>query len=281
MLETLKICTCRSLMSCPIGEFPASLKTLKIKCCNWPTQLLQSAFHGLSQLRYLSIVDCQQLLSFQETGLPMHSLISLTIGQCENLRLLPNPMHDLYSLKYLYISNCEGLVSFPEGGLPANLTELSISSCGGLEYFPQRGLPPKLTQLSIQYCKNIKQPMREWGLHKLTSLRHFRIYGSSPSTKMFDSFPDADGLLLPTSLTYVKICELENLKSISKGLQKLTSLQCLCFESCQNLLYLPEEGFPDTLEHLIIIGCPHLAERCCKNKGVYWPIISHLPYVET
>lgn len=281
VLETLKICTCRSLMSCPIGEFPASLKTLKIKCCNWRTQLLQSAFHGLSQLRYLSIVDCQQLLSFQETGLPMHSLISLTIGQCENLRLLPNPMHDLYSLKYLYISNCEGLVSFPEGGLPANLTELSISSCGGLEYFPQRGLPPKLTQLSIQYCKNIKQPMREWGLHKLTSLRHFRIYGSSPSTKMFDSFPDADGLLLPTSLTYVKICELENLKSISKGLQKLTSLQCLCFESCQNLLYLPEEGFPDTLEHLIIIGCPHLAERCCKNKGVYWPIISHLPYVET
>ncbi|KAJ9158622.1 hypothetical protein P3X46_024187 [Hevea brasiliensis] len=226
-LEDLSISVCRSLRSCPNGEFPVSLKTLDIgQECNWPTQLLESVFRGLSHLRNLTIGDCPQLESFQEAGLAIHSLISLAIRGCENLRSLPNPM------------------------------------------------PLNLTNLSIRNCKNLEQPMTEWGLHKLVSLRTLEIYGTSPSTNMFDSFPDDDGLLLPTSLTSLDIRELENLKSISRGIQKLTTLQRLIIHNCQNFLSLPEEGLPATLESLSILGCPHL-----KDKGDYWPTISHIPFV--
>ncbi|KAJ9158621.1 hypothetical protein P3X46_024186 [Hevea brasiliensis] len=279
LLRHLEIQGCDSLDYMPKGitsdvndmNQTSQLETLKIGYCNWPAQVVESVFRGLSHLRELRMVECPQL-----TGLPIHSLISLTISGCENFRSLPNQMQNLTSLT-LY--DCGGLECFPEVGLPPNLTNLSISNCGGLESFPRRGLPPKLTKLSICYCKNLKQPMTEWGLHKLPCLRYLGIWGTSPSTNMFDSFPDDDGLLLPTSLTYLRIRELENLKSISRGVQKLASLRSLRIVNCRNLLSFPEEGFPATLEHLWIDRCPHLNERCSKDKGDYWPIISHIAAV--
>ncbi|KAJ9158620.1 hypothetical protein P3X46_024185 [Hevea brasiliensis] len=275
-LEELGIRGCRSLSSYPNGKFPVSIKTLDISYCNWSTQLLESVFHGLSHLEKLNIEDCPQLESFQETGLPSHSLISLIISRCKNFRSLPNQMQNLTTLK-LY--NCRGLVSFPEERMLPNLTCLFIYNCGCLESFPQGGLPPNLTNLSIWDCNNLQQPMTEWGLHKLASLRSLEIYGISPSTNMFDSFPNDDGLLLPTSLTYLQIGKFDNLKSISRGLQKLTSLQMIIITNCRNLLWLPEEGFPATIEHLCIYNCPHLEVRCSKDKEDYWPIISHIPRV--
>ncbi|XP_057995113.1 putative disease resistance RPP13-like protein 1 isoform X2 [Hevea brasiliensis] len=251
-LQNLAIEGCSSRMSFPIGKFPDSFRTLTICFCT--KQLLELQSDRLLHLTYLEIKDCHELECFPEVGLPIPTLIYFTISRCENLKCLPSQMQNLASLQYLEIYDCGGMLSFPEGGFP-----------------------PNLTTLRIRDCKNLRQPMYEWGLHRLTYLRRLSIKGTSPSTDIA-SFPD-NGLLLPTSLTLLWIDGLKNLKSISKGLQSLTSLENLWIWNCPKLRSLPKEGLPATLGFLEILSCPLLKQRCLNGKGDYWPIIAPIPCV--
>ncbi|KAG8646214.1 hypothetical protein MANES_10G133716v8 [Manihot esculenta] len=285
-----------------VSIFPYSLKTLRIH--NWTPQFLNSLYCGLSHLTELHIEKCPQLESFPGKELPLPSLISLTIAHCEGFRSLSNHMQDFQSLQKLEIWNCHQLVLFPEMRLPIpklvsfqisrcknlrslpnqmqNLTSLQsivISLCEGMESFGEGCLPRNLTSLHIWDCLNLKQPMLEWGLHRLTSLRKLGI-GRKKSSGYIISFPDDDGFLLPTSLTHLVIAGFNNLKSISMGIQKLTSLEKLEILMCPKLHSFPAEGFPATLECLCIDNCRLLRDRCLKEKGGdYWPIISHIPRV--
>uniref|UniRef100_A0A199UAF2 Disease resistance RPP13-like protein 1 n=1 Tax=Manihot esculenta TaxID=3983 RepID=A0A199UAF2_MANES len=300
-LEELYISGCESLRCSSNGKFPYSLKTLRIH--NWTPQFLNSLYCGLSHLTELHIVECPQLESFPGKELPLPSLISLTIAHCEGLRSLSNHMQDFQSLQKLEIWNCHQLELFPKMGLPnpnlvsfqiswcknlrslpnqmQNLTSLQsidISECEGMETLGEGCLPPNLTSLHIRQCLNMKQPMLEWGLHRLASLRSLALDGDS--TGDIISFPDNDGFLLPTALTYLYIIRFENLKSISRGIQKLTSLKTLSIWRCPKLQSFPAEGLPATLEGLSIHSCPLLLDRCLKDKGGdYWPIISDIPCV--
>jgi hypothetical protein len=117
--------------------------------------------------------------------------------------------------------------------------------------------------------------MSEWGLSMLTSLKRFLVR----STIDVDRFPDDEGLLLPPSLTFLEISNLENLISISRGLQHLTSLEVLNIFECPILRFFPREGFPLSLGRIGIRSSPLLEERCLKVKGDYWSIIAHIPEV--
>ncbi|KAH8510296.1 hypothetical protein H0E87_008011 [Populus deltoides] len=265
LLEKLSVTACPSLKwlpkgSCqntqslsatsfPTGEFPISLKELAIFNCRIPSL---PPLHFLFHLTELAIIGCNELKSFPKEGLPLPNLISLGIHRCEKLRSLPTHMDSLKSLQHLGISNCHRLDSLPE-----------------------RGLPPNLTSLEIINCK-ISLPMSEWGLHMLTSLKRFSV----ESTMDVDRFPDDEGLLLPPSLTCLVISNLENLKSISRGLQHLTSLEELKIFECPILRFFPSEGFPLSLGCLRIRNSPLLEERCLKEKGDYWSIIAHTPEVD-
>ncbi|KAG8646215.1 hypothetical protein MANES_10G128100v8 [Manihot esculenta] len=300
-LEELYISGCESLRCPSNGKFPYSLKTLQIH--NWTPQFLNSLYCGLSHLTELHIWWCPQLESFPGKELPLPSLISLTIARCEGLRSLSNHMQNFQSLQSLAIRCCHQLELFPEMGLPnpklvsfqifwcknlrslpnqmQNLTSLQsiyVYLCDGMESFGEGCLPPNLTSLNIGECLNMKQPMLEWGLHRLASLRSLALYVES--TGEFISFPDDDGFLLPTSLTYLCIIGFKNLKSISRGIQKLTSLEKLSILRCPKLQSFPAECLPATLEWLEIHSCPLLRDRCLKdNGGDYWPIISDIPHV--
>ncbi|OAY39854.1 putative disease resistance RPP13-like protein 1 isoform X2 [Manihot esculenta] len=301
-LEELYISGCESLRCSSNGKFPYSLKTLRIH--NWTPQFLNSLYCGLSHLTELHIENCPQLESFPGKELPLPSLISLTIAHCEGLRSLSNHMQDFQSLECLVIVGCRQLELFPEMGLPnpklvsfqimrcrnlrslpnqmQNLTSLQsivISVCKGMESLGEGSLPPKLTSLEIWQRLNTKQPMLEWGLHRLASLRSLVL--NVESTGDFISFPDDDGFLLPTSLTHLCIIGFKNLKSISRGIQKLTSLEILTIWRCPKLQSFPAEGLPATLQCLGIHSCPLLRDRCLKDKGGdYWPIISDIPCVD-
>ncbi|GLT95461.1 hypothetical protein SLE2022_131420 [Rubroshorea leprosula] len=279
-LVELSIWDCRNFKLFLSGQLPATLKNLKIMRCEnleslpeglmddnngdnmlqlealwlwgiatqnlFPSGLLPlDHMSSLSALTHLEIIDVEGLESFPESGLAMPNLKILSISYCKNLRSLPNRMHNLTSLQLLRISQCQRIESIPELGLLTSLTTLVI------------------------VCENLKQPIKEWGLHRLTSLESFHIGWICPP-----------GDLLPTSLINFGIRQVKNLKSLSKELlQNLNSLQELFIGDCSELQFLPKEGLPSSLGRLCIRKCPRLAQRL-KEKQDDRRLIAHIPCVD-
>ncbi|CAI0473673.1 unnamed protein product [Linum tenue] len=255
-----------------------SLEFLRLNRCP-KLEKFPDVLHNLTHLKTLEFQNCQKLVSLSERGLPssltelsithspelerfperellvLQTLTRLRFFFCENLRSLPNQLPHLTSLRLLEIILCESLESFPEGGLPLNLIMLTITN-----------------------CKSLKQPISDWKLNRLTSLKRLSIVGECPSTQVA-SFPDDEGLLLPTSLTFIHIAHFSELKSISKGLMCLNCLEELVIWHCPKLRSLPDEGLPPSLGCLKLYECPLLKPKCAKQKGEYWPIIHHIPCV--
>ncbi|GLT39689.1 hypothetical protein SLA2020_138670 [Shorea laevis] len=274
-LESLEIDDCPSLTCFPKGILPFSLKTLKISDCSkleplseqlrhnnasleyiglWnhaTLRYLPECLHCLAHLTELFISSCPALISFPETGLPP-TLRTLEIYSCVNLKSLPERMQNLASLQYLTVCDCPRLMIFPKGDLP-----------------------PQLLLLEIWDCINLKEPMSEWNLDSLTSLKELNIAGAPNIT----SFPD-ENCLLPTSLSLIFIARLNNLESLSSALQNLTSLEELEVVDCPKLRHLPREGLPATLGRLCIRNCKHLKRKCSKKKGAYSTRIAHIPNLE-
>ncbi|OMO57410.1 Disease resistance protein [Corchorus capsularis] len=249
-LKELEIFGCPSLLFFPEGKLPFTLKRLSIRNCRNIQCLLDG---NKSHLEYLCIDDRLALESFSESGF---QIPNLQIFHIFNINSLPNQMRKLTSLGELSLSNCEALESIPSSGLPPNITSLKFCN-----------------------CKNLKQPMLEWGLSKLNCLKELKITGACPAADMV-SFPDDEGEMLPSTLTTLFMENMKNLESLSRGLGNLGDLEQLCMKDCPKLRTLPRTAMPVSLGRMYIFGCPVLQERCNKNRGQYWPIISHIPCLE-
>ncbi|RVW26691.1 hypothetical protein CK203_112015 [Vitis vinifera] len=119
------------------------------------------------------------------------------------------------------------------------------------------GLPANLTSLYVGWCENLKKPISEWSLYTFTSLSALTICRVFPNMA---SFSDEE-CLLPPSLTYLSISELESLTSMA--LQNLVSLKELAIYWCRKLRSLE---LPATLGRLEISDCPIIKESCSKEK---------------
>jgi hypothetical protein len=151
---------------------------------------------------------------------------------------------------------------------------LEIRDCLEVELCPEGGFPSPLQSLVIRNCNKLIAGRMQWGLQTLPSLSCFKI-GDDENV---ESFPEE--MLLPSSLTSLKIYFLKHLKSLDyKGLQHLTSLRALKISNCPMLESMPEEGLPSSLSFLRIDSCPMLGESCEREKGKDWPKISHIPYI--
>ncbi|KAG6628442.1 hypothetical protein CIPAW_14G013700 [Carya illinoinensis] len=170
---------------------------------------------------------------------------------------MPDEMHRfLPSLCYLELVDCPRIESFPEGGLPSNLKQIVISR-----------------------CKKLIANRMGWGLQILPSLEWLEIIWDDKLEDHVESFPG--GLLLPTTLTNLKISSFGNLKSLDKeGFQHLTSLEELHLNDCPNLRYMPEEGFPTSLHVLKIKNCdPVLKEELERKEGEEWLKVTCVPNI--
>ncbi|KAI7744602.1 hypothetical protein M8C21_001730, partial [Ambrosia artemisiifolia] len=137
-----------------------------------------------------------------------------------------------------------------------SLTNLQIYCCLSAKASFPRGLwPPKLHTLHIGW---LKKPILEWGPQNFpTSLVNLTLYG--------DMYLDDDDVsrcsqlshLIPSSLTSLGIMNFEKLKSVSVGLQHLTSLQHLSLGGCPKMKHLPDILLPSLLS-LNIKECPKL-----------------------
>ncbi|KAL9448628.1 hypothetical protein AB3S75_016001 [Citrus x aurantiifolia] len=296
LLERLDIFNCPSL-TCIFSknELRATLESLEVG--NLPPSL-----------KSLSVWGCSKLESIAERLDNNTSLEDICISYCENLKILPSGLHNLRQLRGITIKSCGNLVSFPEGGLPcAKLTELQISDCKRLEALPEAlhnlsslqtlriggelpsleeddGLPTNLQSVYIWGNMEIWKSMNERGrgFHRFSSLRELIIHGCDDDIV---SFPLEDkrlgtALPLPASLTSLRISFFPNLERLSSSIVDLQNLTELRLYGCPKLKYFPEKGLPSSLLQLEIGGCPLIEEKCKKDGGQYWDLLTHIPCVE-
>ncbi|KAL6327579.1 hypothetical protein AAG906_021870 [Vitis piasezkii] len=241
-LQVLKLYRCSSLRSFPAGKFPSTLKRLEIWDCTQLDGISEKMLQNNTSLECLDFWNYPNLKTLPGCLTPY--LKNLHIGNCVNFEFQSHLMQSLSSIQSLCIRRCPGLKSFQE----------------------------------IEDCQNLKSPLSEWNLHRLTSLTGLRIGGLFPDVVSFSAkqgFP-----LLPTTLTHLSIDRIQNLESlVSLGLQNLTSLKELRFTECLKLhSFLPSEGLPSTVSMLFIRNCPLLSRRYSKN-GEDWRDIGHIPCI--
>ncbi|XP_048494294.1 putative disease resistance protein At3g14460 [Beta vulgaris subsp. vulgaris] len=236
-LTNLHIVRCPSLISLPPLLIP-SLEELQFWDCE-NMEGLPTGLHNFTSLRQLRIVRCPNInQTVQEWGSHgLHLLHSLDylylidVGSCvDSTHTLSLPP----SLYELGIEGFQNLKSFV--GNFSSLQNLTLKDCPKFCYFSGIGcLPRNLTHLVIQNSVNIEKPIREWGLHHLTSLESLTIFN-------LDSFIDdtveciaGPDLYLPSSLRTLRIKGFANLKSICysalPNLNDITIRCCPKFES--------------------------------------------------
>ncbi|TYH57158.1 hypothetical protein ES332_D08G070100v1 [Gossypium tomentosum] len=275
-LENLEIISCPSLVRFPHGRLPTSLKMLKIWECLQLEPLSDRILPNNASLECIDIWNCPTLISSPDSLNNLKCLMELIIGNCQYLKYFAEIDLSLPNLRTLNISNCANLKSLPHQIL--NLTSLlylTICNCPCIVSFPKGGLPPNLLSLEIWDCEQLKEPISNWKLHTLTSLKDLSIVGGPDLV----SFPD-EKCLLPTTLVSIYIAKLNNLESLSIGLLNLPSLEELEVVDCPKLRSLPREGLPTTLGRLRIRNCSLLKDQCSREKGEYWPLIACVPCVE-
>ncbi|KAG8492655.1 hypothetical protein CXB51_010082 [Gossypium anomalum] len=277
-LQLLQIIKC-SKLSCLFSntKFPITLKHLIIEGCPEleyiaqefeETACLESiaiTFSGIKSLprgldklihlQKISLYSCSNLVSFEGSGLLTTSFRAFVVVNCGNFGALPKCMVSITSLRQLNVSNCSAEMSFPSEGFPANLTSLAISNA------------PKIYRSLV-----------EWGLNGLTSLQELTIGGGGWSN-VVSFLEEGSRVMLPPSLTRIKLFEFENLEFISKGFQDLASLKELVIDKCPKLTSLPEKDMLRSLGCLLIYSCPLLKEECSSDKGREWSKISRIPLV--
>ncbi|KAL4393060.1 hypothetical protein AHAS_Ahas02G0014200 [Arachis hypogaea] len=245
--------SCDSLTSLSLDVFP-NLKNLGIyECRNLESVSMSEAPHAA--LQRLSISRCDKLVSLAGEGLAAPNLTHLGVAYCNKLEALPRDMNSLLpSLHSLRIYGCPNICRLPEGGLWPNLKELQVGICEqqmrDLSWMPNFHA---LTLLAIDgaMCKNIK------------------------------SYPEVGSLPHLPSLTTLRLYQFPNLETLEcNELLRLTSLQQLIIQECENLENMEGEKLPPSLLLLKIQYCDLLGEHCKNKHQLIWPKISHIRTIE-
>ncbi|PWA87337.1 NB-ARC domains-containing protein [Artemisia annua] len=266
---------------------PNNIETLRLSLCESIT-CVSFSMGGGQKLKSVSISSCKKLMIKEELGeggekkrllinsksMPMLEFVKISFHP--NVASIIEFGGNFIHLTTLIITYCNGTAEslFADLQLQSltSLTYLEIKNCPSMDV-PTAGLwPPNLRRLLIG---NLKKPISEWGPQKFpTSLVDLTLNGE---TDAVTNWSQLSHLHLPSSLTRLWIHSFDNLKTVSEGLQHLTSLQHLYISLCPKINDLPETLLPSLLR-LHILRCRDLKERCSR-RGFYWPQISHIPCI--
>ena len=166
-----------------------------------------------------------------------------------------------------------------------NLKSLGIKWCWQLECLPPLGKLPLLKELKIQATKYVKKLGDEFvGIESKNKSK-------KDDCHIINIFPN----LRVLEISYLLSCEewigmggkrLEVEEVKDSGLvsnpiiKKMPRLESLTIEDCYKLKCLPDYLRTTPLQELYIHGCPILKQRCEREIGDYWPVISHIPTID-
>ncbi|XP_049368134.1 putative disease resistance protein At3g14460 [Solanum verrucosum] len=244
--ESLSIWNCDNVEILSVacgGTQMTSLTILDCKKLKWLPERMQEL---LPSLKVLQLIDCPEIESFPEGGLPFN-LQLLVIIYCKKLVNGQKEwcLQRLPCLNFLAIchdGSDEEIVGGEDWELPSSIQRLTIEN---------------LKTLSSQHLKS------------LTSLQSLSIMGNLPQIQFSHL----------TSLQSLLIGSFHNLHSLPESALP-SSLSELEISLCPNLQSLPVQGMPSSLSKLAIYICPLLKPLLEFDKGEYWPNIAQFPTIK-
>ncbi|CAN6684766.1 unnamed protein product [Malus baccata var. baccata] len=273
-LEELELVECPQMRNFP-NQF-SSLHKLKMSICHELSDLT-SLVEKCTSFQNLEISSCDKLRSLSLFGLTsirncclVHYSaygVNISLASCESELSTGSSttveelyLQDCTSLGSMCIYNCERLSHFSVDRLDTLtiLEQLTIRNCPSLTFIP---IIPCLRGLVIEGCENLSHLLIGVQLPKLKSLPQVIHHSTSP-------------------VKYLTIGNCDGLETLPEWLGDLTSLYRLYIYDCKNLKSMPSAQAMQcliNLEHLIILGCPILKERCARGTGTEWPKISRIP----
>jgi hypothetical protein len=279
------------------NEFPAwmregRLHNLRSLTLNGCIKCKTLALGQLTKLRALYIKGMQELEKWTEVEI-WHSLLSLKLSNCPDLRELPS-IFPKY-LRVLKIKSCNSLRALPQTPCLKSLIlidnliledwnvvnpvqNLKVIGCPKLQALPEIFCPQKLEISRCDLLTTLPPPTHARRLQHLaldgchdgalvraipdTSCLYSLVVSSISNISSFPKWPQLPGL----KALFIRDCK--DLVSLSNGeegsLRTLTSLQLFSIRNCQMLETLNED-LPTSLEFLSIASCPLLKSFSLEN----------------
>ncbi|XP_042462483.1 disease resistance protein RGA2-like [Zingiber officinale] len=211
--------------------------------------------------------------------LTLTSLICLELRNCAQRASVS--LYNLRFLEYLRLLECPELTLI--GGLQslANLKDIIIEKC------------PKLIEPA-------QMPAQAYGEQELRSLstvwiddsvlKHvWEILGRIPCIQMLRiqhcndlshfNTEQEEWFQQLTALNLLEFQHCQKLQKLPSSLGTASSIKILSILDCPNIESLPDNGLPFLLQKLEMYGCTKLKDRCRKDDGLDWPLISNIPNI--
>ncbi|TYG47996.1 hypothetical protein ES288_D11G387900v1 [Gossypium darwinii] len=299
-LSVQKVTSFKSLCVSNISNFNISAERIMLRFANSERFNVSGwkELGSLSQIglrlvghRFISIADCPQLVSLEteEERLQLDKIPgveSLAIDNCGRLNRLPEALHAFPFITRITLAACPGLVCFAESNFPPALKELRIGNCVNLQYLVDekennnKSMSSNtclLEHLVIRSCQSLIWLLSRGDI--CNRLQHLEIESCSKLTRLFlnAKLPVmlkqlfiwdcpvleciAQDFFETIDLESIGIRGAEKIKSLPRGLDKLSHLQEIKLSRCPNLVSFEESGLPTTNLRVFAI-------ENCENFGV-------------
>ncbi|TXG47004.1 hypothetical protein EZV62_026298 [Acer yangbiense] len=245
-LKQLYLTSCEKLIRIPdLSDIP-SAESINLEYCSSLLEIHSSREYP--KLKQLYLTSCEKLIRIPDLS-DIPSVESINLKSCSSL-LEIHSSRECPKLKQLYLTSCEKLIRIPDLSDIPSAESIDLESCRSLlEIHSSRECPKNLHSLHLFRCEslsrlpsNIHIEGSEFSLFNCMSLTNFpHISGNIKRLEMRGSGVEEVPSMIQ-SLSMLERLDMSyctRLKSISKSICKLKSLNLLDLTGCCKLEKLP------------------------------------------